>query len=253
MSILGNLSAQKHFSEFATPGYNDAGVWKTAAQRKALALAALGVTATAAELGVLDSVTAGTVAASKALVVDANKDLASLRNLTLTGSLTSAGVAAITGQTVFAANIATGNIPAQVSTDGNDTTPSVTETYVAAVTIPANCTVTGVRIFNGSAVAGNVTAYLYDSTGANVAATASTAQSGTDAYQQIAFSSPYSAKGPATYFVGLQFNNTSARFNTHAFGAFPAFKKTGETYGTPTTLTPVATFTANQGPMANLY
>jgi hypothetical protein len=36
----------------------------------------------------LDGVTAGTVTASKALVVDANKDIASLRNITATGAIT---------------------------------------------------------------------------------------------------------------------------------------------------------------------
>jgi cytoskeletal protein CcmA (bactofilin family) len=45
------------------------------------------VTTTAAELNVLDGVTAGTVAASKGVVVDANKDIASFRNVTLTGEL----------------------------------------------------------------------------------------------------------------------------------------------------------------------
>tara|TARA_R100001443_G_scaffold28896_1_gene42164 strand:+ start:553 stop:3075 length:2523 start_codon:yes stop_codon:yes gene_type:complete len=43
-------------------------------------------TLTTAELGVLDSVTAGTAAASKALVVDSNKDLGTLRNLTIDGT-----------------------------------------------------------------------------------------------------------------------------------------------------------------------
>lgn len=45
---------------------------------------AVTVLTSAAELNVLDGVTAGTVTASKALVVDANKDLASLRHLSLT-------------------------------------------------------------------------------------------------------------------------------------------------------------------------
>ena len=48
------------------------------------------VTTTAAELNVLDAVTAGTVAASKAVVVDSNKDAASFRNITLTGELDAA-------------------------------------------------------------------------------------------------------------------------------------------------------------------
>ncbi len=43
-------------------------------------------TLTTAELGVLDSVTAGTAAASKALVLDASKDIATIRNLTIDGT-----------------------------------------------------------------------------------------------------------------------------------------------------------------------
>ena len=40
-----------------------------------------------AELETIDGVTAGTVAASKAVVVDSNKDIGSFRNITLTGEL----------------------------------------------------------------------------------------------------------------------------------------------------------------------
>ncbi len=40
-----------------------------------------------AELEVIDGVTAGTVTASKAVIVDSNKDIASFRNVTLTGEL----------------------------------------------------------------------------------------------------------------------------------------------------------------------
>ena len=43
-----------------------------------------------AELEMLDGITAGTVAASKAVVVDANKDAGSFRNITLTGELDAA-------------------------------------------------------------------------------------------------------------------------------------------------------------------
>ena len=46
-----------------------------------------GAELTEAELEMLDGITAGTVAASKAVVVDANKDAASFRNVTLTGEL----------------------------------------------------------------------------------------------------------------------------------------------------------------------
>ena len=55
-----------------------------------LILGSTAVTSTAAEINVLDGVTAGTVTASKAVVVDANKDAASFRNITLTGELDAA-------------------------------------------------------------------------------------------------------------------------------------------------------------------
>ena len=49
-----------------------------------------GITSTAAELNLLDGSVAGTVVASKAVVVDSNKDAASFRNVTLTGELDAA-------------------------------------------------------------------------------------------------------------------------------------------------------------------
>ena len=57
-----------------------------------------GVTATTSEINKLAGVTAGTVTASKALIVDANKDLSSLRNLTIDGTLD--GVTTLTATTV---------------------------------------------------------------------------------------------------------------------------------------------------------
>ena len=53
-------------------------------------LADLGVTATAAEVNVLDGVTAGTVIASKGLVADANIDITGGRNITISGELDAA-------------------------------------------------------------------------------------------------------------------------------------------------------------------
>ena len=50
-----------------------------------------GVTSTAAELNLVDGITAGTVSASKAVIVDSDKDLTGLRNLTISGDLTVSG------------------------------------------------------------------------------------------------------------------------------------------------------------------
>ena len=55
-----------------------------------LLIGSTAVTTTAAELNVLDAVSAGTVAASLAVVVDSNKDIGSFRNVTLTGELDAA-------------------------------------------------------------------------------------------------------------------------------------------------------------------
>ena len=50
-----------------------------------------GVTSTASELNLVDGSTAGTVVASKAVVVDSNKDITGFRNITNTGTITASG------------------------------------------------------------------------------------------------------------------------------------------------------------------
>ena len=307
---------------------------------------ATGTELTGSEITVLDSVTAGTVTASKALVVDSNKDLSALRNLTLTNvdagasgtagsvdvfpstaskgkvSLTAAdsagdttttlvnasqagartytipdagasasfvmtegtqtvngaktfggaavfsstvsatgaitptgGVAAGGGFSVSPRSISIGSNLPLVSTDGTDSTPVTTETYVSEVFVPCNMTVTGVALFNGSNVTGNVTVGLADSTGAPIAAakSASTAGSGTDAFQLIPFAAPYAAKGPATYYVQVQYDSGTARYNTHTIGIHGVTKQTSQTYGTFTSFTPPTTFTTALGNMGGLY
>src|ERR1043165_6917631 len=76
----------------------------------------------------------------------------------------------------------TGEASPQTTTTGTDTTPVVTETYVARILIPHNALITGLSLLNGSAVAGNVTAILYDWNGAPIVTSASTPQSGTAAF-----------------------------------------------------------------------
>lgn len=169
-----------------------------------------------------------------------------------TGQVNKGGIGAAmpyAGPTVFH----TGDAAPMTTTTGTDTTPVITEEYVARVFVPMNAKLTGISLLNGSAVSGNVTVILYDSNGGIVANSASTAQSGTAAYQQIPFASAYNAKGPANYFVGLQVDNTTARFRSHILGNFGASKKTAQTYGTLTALTPPTTFTTGVGPVADTY
>jgi hypothetical protein len=159
------------------------------------------------------------------------------------------GLGSIGALTVFHS----GEAAPPTATTGTDTTPVITETYVSRVFVPVNAVLTGVAVLNGSAAAGNLKAILYNADGVPVAESASTAQSGTAAYQQIPFAAAYQAQGPGRYFVGIQCSSTSARIRTHALGNFIAFKKTGETYGTATTLTVPATFTTGVGPIASTY
>ena len=147
----------------------------------------------------------------------------------------------------------TGDAAPPTATTGTDTTPATTTTYISRLYIPQNATLTGLALLNGSAVAGNVTLALYNSAGAVVAQTASTAQAGTAAYQKIPFTTPYAAKGPGQYFVAAQFNSTSARFRTHALGSFTTSTITGGTYGTFTTFTSPNSFTADVGPIGDCY
>jgi hypothetical protein len=201
--------------------------------------------------------TAGTVTASSAVVVDANSDITGFRNITETGVLTATGgVAAAGGYAVSPRNMHTGGNPPSVSTDFSDYTVVVTETLRAEIFVPANTSSTGVAIMNGSAAAGNLQAYLIDSTGAQVAGvlTASTAQSGTAAYQRIAWAGgPYTLKGPATYYIAVQGNNIGGHLKVHTIGNFGADKQTGTVFGTLTVAAAPTTFTTALGPVATLY
>src|SRR5580765_8456698 len=81
---------------------------------------------------------------------------------------------AVAGQTIAPNLVHSGGIPAQVSTDGTDTTPVITQVYIAQMYIPANMTVTGVAQMNGTVASGNIKVGLANSAGAVVATSAST-------------------------------------------------------------------------------
>jgi len=183
------------------------------------------------------------------LKTEAAKVLANFNDIKL-------GRDAASGFSASARSVHTGERPAAVSTDGTNLDIVITELYVAQCFVPCNMNVTGIAAFNGSAVAGNVKFALFDSTGARVAITASTAQSGTDAYQRIAFPSVIEVRGPATYYVGVIGDNAGGDINTHVFGNFGAGKITGLVYATESgyaTITLPTTFTTGQGPIASLY
>ena len=177
---------------------------------------------------------------------------ATLDNYTLVNPASNGG---ITGKGTVAPNLVhTGGIPPQVSTDGTDQTPVSTEVYIAQIFVPCNMSVTGIAVMNGSVASGNYKVGLADSTGAVVATSASTAMSGTDAYQRVPFTAAATLVGPATYYALLFVDNNTARINTHTFGNFRTGTQTGQVYATGfTTITPPTTFTTAVGTIASLY
>lgn len=123
------------------------------------------------------------------------------------------------------------------------------------LTVQETTTLTGVAVFNGSDVTGNVTVGLATAAGAPIAAakSASTAGSGTDAYQRIPFATPYAAVGPAMYYLQVQYDSATARYNTHTVGNFGCLVQTAQTYGTLASFTPPTTFVTNVCDIASLY
>jgi len=84
-----------------------------------------GVTSTAAEINLLDGITAGTASASKAVILDSNKDLTGVRNLTVAGDLVVSGTTkTVDTVTMEAANAV---IFEGATADGNETTLTIVD------------------------------------------------------------------------------------------------------------------------------
>ena len=137
------------------------GVTSTAAELNILD----GVTSTAAELNILDGVTAtatelnysdtgqsvGTVVASKVVTVDANKDVASFRNITLTGEL-DAGSLDISGDA---------DIDGTLEADAITVNGTALNTVIAAVTV-ANATLSATATVTDSTANTNFPVVFHD-------------------------------------------------------------------------------------------
>lgn len=189
-----------------------------------------------------NNVVAGTVSAAQ--------------NWTLTGSVTpTGGLAPAGGFAVSPRNIGTcGTAPNSATSAYTAQTPVATEFYVSEVFVPANVTVTGVAVFNSATISGNVKVGLANSSGVNVATSASTAMAGTSVYQRVPFTGTYAAVGPATYYVEVFYDNATVRPNTITAGSCGVTKATSQVFATGfTTVAAPTTFTTALGPVANLY
>ncbi len=179
--------------------------------------------------------------------------------LSVTGAITAGG--AISQSGVVPTVYHSGQIGVVATTGLNQKQIVTTETYYSEVFIPANATITGVSILNGhtTSAAQHMSVGLASATGVIVAHSATTATQATaDVYQQIPFTAPYSATGPAKYYIAVQGDATTgfiATFGATATQNFGANKVTSETYGTFLTTASYATttYTASLGPVADLY
>lgn len=182
-------------------------------------------------------------------------------NAGLTGFGTTDSLATAT-RTISPKLVHTGGTGLTATTDGTNLTDIVLGTiYLVEVFVPCNMSVTGVALYNGTAVAGNGKVMLYSwvsTTATRIAVSASTAMSGTTAYQRIAFTGgPIAVKGPASYLVGCTFDTTTHDLRCHALGNFVAESVAGATYATDSTfatLTVVGTaFNTSTGTIGGLY
>lgn len=182
-------------------------------------------------------------------------------------SLTLSGTLAVSGATTLTGGIGSGGTlftlfstwAPQIVTSATSATPSATAVAVTQMRIPHNETITGIAVLNAATCGTNKwIVALFDDTGAILAnsALAGTLCSGASAYQKIAFTGTYAAKGPKTYWIALYADGATDRYYsipTTGQGVGLAGSVTGQTFGTIAALTLPTTFTADKGPVAYVY
>lgn len=170
-------------------------------------------------------------------------------NWSLSITMPASGSAVGTPKVFYACGVA----PVAVAT-GTDATAVNTETYIVEIFIPVTTTITGVAWLGLASSTGNVQFSMANASGTVITAaqTASTATTTTVDWQQAAFATAWVAYGPAKYFVLMQ-NSGSNHYRSIVLGNCGASKKTGETYGTFTTVTAPTTFTTGLVPFISTY
>lgn len=109
-----------------------------------------------------------------------------------------------------------GNWNPVAATSGTDTTPAEKKLFVTSLFLPVNKKIKGIGYLVGSVGGTNkVVAGLWDSTGTLLAHSSETTEGatvGTAAeLQELDLTTPYSALGPALYFIGVTMNGNTAR------------------------------------------
>lgn len=162
------------------------------------------------------------------------------------GTLESPG---LTGTHIYAGEV----VPATL-TGGTDTAGIAGQVWIGELRVGRNALLTGLSYLIGS-VGGTdkAIAFLFNSAGVVVAtsALAGTTVGTAATFQRLAFIAAYQA-APGLYYVGIQYNGTTAKLRTQAAGDH----NTGvasQTFGTPVAITPPSTFTAANAPIVMTY
>jgi hypothetical protein len=173
------------------------------------------------------------------LAVQIDSKTADIQPVSTTASAGSVGLAADSGH-VHANNVLIGGTnfaPVGFGNSNSAATFTANELYLATVQIPAAATLTGLVIENGSTATGNILAGLYNAAGTSkLAASASTAQSGTFAAQKIPFASTYAAAA-GTYIFAVVLSSASSTASTQIY-ASPTSATTQGGFSLPTSVTP---------------
>jgi hypothetical protein len=145
------------------------------------------------------------------------------------------------------------SVASNTSTDVNG------QFWFSQIMVPANSTLTGACLLNGSTVGTDKWIfYLWDKAGNVIANTAlaGTTTATASKYQCINFAATVQVIGPQTYFVGVQGNGTTDTMQTYAANSAPnnyGVNTASGTFGTAAAITPTVTFAANKGPIMALY
>jgi hypothetical protein len=145
------------------------------------------------------------------------------------------------------------------STSGTNTAGVTNQQWIGSVWVPVTMTVTGVAYLIGT-TGGTDKAIvaLYDAAGtllANSLTTGGGTTVGTGStIQSLDFTATYTAKGPARYFVSVQYTGATAKIQTIPLGVGLTAVNARGTLTTPgATITVPTTFTADYAPVAALY
>ncbi len=127
--------------------------------------------------------------------------------------------------------------------------------YYSAIVIGNPAVLTGMQALVGSTGGTDTWVFeLHSPAGILLAASAATTAGTAAQWQRLAFTATYNLTVPGTYWGVVQSNGNTAKLATLNSDVNPTFtgSATG-TQGTPASITPPTTYTANLGPMIMVY